>query len=210
MNYITLFRQRYVQDMNLFINDLKERVQKIQGAANTNQIRGYEGIAARDIYRRLNDIIDNEVFRMIKRDRKNPDRINSLLNFGYYLLSSRINATMRAVGLNPYLGFLHNQDDYYESLVWDLVELFRARIDRFIIRLVNLKVLTEKDFVESDNGHHLIQEATRRFLNQWEGEMEKKNPKSGLSLKENIYAQIIVLRNFFTENGSLTFYEWLP
>jgi hypothetical protein len=71
------------------------------------------------------------------------------------LLFSRINATVRTVGLNPYLGFLHSPQDNYESLVCDIEELFRARIDRFIIRLTNLKVVKRDDFVEAERGLYL-------------------------------------------------------
>src|SRR5208337_4404075 len=138
-NYISLFKQRYSSGMNHLINRLDRGVSDIQAAANVDEVRGFEGAIAKEVYGMLNDLIDDDTFHIKTRERKNPDRINSLINFGHYLLFSRINATLRSVGLNPYLGFLHSSENDYESLACDIEELFRARIDRFLIRMVNLK-----------------------------------------------------------------------
>lgn len=207
-NYISFFKQKYVKDQNLFIGELERVVKYIYQAGNLNEVRGYEGSTAKKIYQRLNNYIDDTSFHIVKRDRKNPDRINSLLNFGYYLLFSRINATVRAAGLNPYLGFLHNPEDNYESFVCDIEELFRPRLDRLIIRLINLKAITKEDFTETERGFYLKKEAVKSFLNQYEAEMERKNTKNTLSLKESIYVQTAIFKNYFLENKPLTFYAW--
>lgn len=208
-NYISLFRQRYAKDTNLFILELERVTQHIYQAGDIHAVRGYEGAAAKKIYQRLNSHIDDEEFHIKKRDRLQPDRINSMLNFGYYLLFSRINATVRAIGLNPYLGFLHSPEDNYESLVCDIEELFRPRIDRFIIRLINLKAITKDDFVEAEKRLSLKREAVRTFLNQFEAEMDRKGRgKNTLSLKENIYVQAMVIKNYVLEDKPLVFYSW--
>jgi CRISPR-associated protein Cas1 len=163
---------------------------------------------AKKVINQLNTYIEDENFKITKRSREKPDPINSLLNFGYYLLFSRINATVRAMGLNPYLGFLHSPEDAYESLVCDIEELFRSRIDRFIIRLINKKIITKKDFNKTDMGHDLLPDSRKTFLNQFEGEMERKNAKNTLSLKESIYVQIYVLKSYLLEGKSLSFHEW--
>lgn len=207
-NYISLFKQKFIKEQYLFIDELEGAAQRIYQAGDIHQVRGFEGAAAKKIYQRLNIFIDDDTFCIRKRDRRNPDRINSMLNFGYYLLFSRINATVRAIGINPYLGFLHNPRDNYESLVCDIEELFRARIDRFIIRLINLKVVSRDDFDETERGLYLKRDAVRKFIDQFEAEMEKKNQKNSLSLKEDIYIQTIVIKKWALENGSLSFCHW--
>lgn len=207
-NFIPVFRQRYEKDRNLFIGQIERTVANIYAAADIHQVRGYEGSMAKKIYEQYNGFIENPAFHIHKRDRKEPDAINALLNFGYYLLFSRINATVRAVGLNPYLGFLHSPEDNYESFVCDIEELFRSRIDRFIISLINLKVITETDFTKTDTDCRISREAVKKFVNHLEREMERKNSKNVLSLKESIYVQIMVAKKYFTENGNLTFYRW--
>lgn len=206
-NYIPLFRQRYRTGLNIFIRELEAVIQKIHQAGDINQVRGLEGAIAKKIYSQLNNFIENENFHIKKRDRHNPDRINSLLNFGYYLLFSRINATVRAIGLNPYLGFLHSLSDNYESFVCDIEELFRARIVRFIIRLVNLKIITQEDFVETEKGTYLKKEAVKRFISQFEKEMIQKSSNT-LSLKESIYLQVDIFKRWILEDAPLWFYSW--
>ncbi|HLP60626.1 MAG TPA: CRISPR-associated endonuclease Cas1, partial [Candidatus Deferrimicrobium sp.] len=208
INSIAFFSQRYNKGENLFLQELEEASSHIYQAADICQVRGIEGIMSRKIFERLNDHIKSPDFRFKKRMRQQPDRINSLLNFGYYLLFSMINATIRALGLNPYLGFLHSPGDNFESLVCDIQELFRARINRFIIRVINKKIITCEDFIESRNGFYLNKEGVTKFLNHFEGEMNRKNSKSALSLKEHIYIQANIIKNWVLENKSLTFYKW--
>lgn len=207
-NYLPLFRQKYEPGLNVFIKELEITIQKIYEASDINVVRGLEGSTAKKIYEKLNNFIDHEAFHIRKRERQNPDRINSLLNFGYYLLFSKINACLRAIGLNPYLGFLHSPSDNYESLACDIQDLFRSRIDRFIIRLINLKVITKEDFSETPSGMYLKREAIKKFINQLEAEMERKNTKNELSLKESIYVQAMIIKKWVLENSSFTFYTW--
>lgn len=208
-NYISLFRQRYQPGQSQFIRRLEGVIEKIAGAGSIEEVRGFEGFASKIIYQQLNTIIDDPAFHIQNRERHKPDRINSLLNFGSYLLFARINATIRAVGLNPYLGFLHSPSDEYESLAYDIQELFRPRIDRFIIRLVNLKVIKKDDFNETRDGAYLKKEAVKKFINQFEAEMTKKEEKKELSLQDNLYIQVLIIKKWVMESSSLTFYTWL-
>jgi group II intron reverse transcriptase/maturase/CRISPR-associated endonuclease Cas1 len=207
-NYAALFAQKYESGQNLFLRRIDEYIRKINSASDANEVRGLEGASAKEIFQKLNSVIDVSDFHILSRNRIKPDRINSMLNFAYYLLFARLNATVRAVGLNPYLGFLHSPEDNYESLVSDLVELFRARIDRFLARLINLKIISAKDFVETDRGFFLTRDANKKFLEQFEMEMEKKGGVDRLTLKESMYVQVQVVRRWVLENGTLSFYTW--
>lgn len=84
----------------------------------------------------------------------------------------------------------------------------RSIIDRLIIPLINLKAITKEDFTETERGFYLKKEAVKSFLNQYEAEMERKNTKNTLSLKESIYVQTAIFKNYFLENKPLTFYAW--
>ncbi len=207
-NYFPLFRQRYTPAVREVLREIERFVGQIYQAGDIHQIRGYEGSGSRLIYRELNRFINPPEFALRKRRRKPPDRINSLLNFGYYLLFSRLNATVRSLGLNPYLGFLHSPEDNYESLVSDLVEIFRAHIDRFILRVVNLKIITAKDFLDTPRGMYLNREAARRFLLQFERELNRVPGNETLSLKDRIYFQVYIFRKWALEDASLTFFQW--
>jgi CRISPR-associated endonuclease Cas1/group II intron reverse transcriptase/maturase len=208
-NYAALFRQRYERGSYLYLGELSRAAEAALEADSIDRLRGVEGAAARAVYRQLDQLIENPAFRLTSRQRRNPDRINSLLNYGHYLMFSRINATVRALGLNPYLGFLHAPEDSYESFVCDLQELFRARVDRFILRLINLHIITERDFEETERGCYMHGDAIRRFLLEFEAEMDKKVRGKELSLKESLYAQAVVFKRWATSDGSLSFYRWV-
>lgn len=207
-NYAAFLRQRYHAGLAQFLHELEQVIARIHQAADVNQVRGYEGAVAKNIYTRLNSMIENPAFHLKKRGRKVKDPINALLNFAYYLLFSRINNTVRGVGLNPYLGFLHSPHDNYESLVCDIEELFRARIDRLVVRCINLKVITETDMIDKGGRMVLNQQGTKKFLRQFEAEMERKNSKTELSLKDHIYAQVQTVKRCMLEGASLSLYRW--
>jgi group II intron reverse transcriptase/maturase/CRISPR-associated endonuclease Cas1 len=208
-NYISFFKQKYKKGDNLILNELYEIKSRIHQAAGIQEVRGIEGWAAKKSWNKLNDIINNSFFHMNTRHRREPDRMNSLLNFGYYLLFSRINAIVRAKGLNPYLGFLHSPNDDYESLVCDIQELFRSHVDRFICRIINLKIITEDDFTKSDRGYYLSRRGVSRFLEYYEVELEQKqqDPPT-LSLKEHIGIQVELLKKWILDDVPLSFYSW--
>ena len=210
-NYKGMFEQKYVKGMHTFLKDLDKAVERMYKAGSLNEIRGLEGAATRKIYKNLNELINHDAFHIRKRKRRPSDRINSLLNFGYYLLFSRINATLRSVGLNPYLGFLHSPENRYESLATDIQELFRCHIDRFITKIINLKIIQEDDFRPTDRGMYLKNEKAKVFLNRFEEEMARKPRKKEApvySLTEHLYAQVYVCKEWALNNDSFTFYHW--
>lgn len=208
LNYLPVFKQRYTRGTNEIIREIEEYAERIHQGGTLDEIRGIEGITARKMYQWLNDFIEDNRFRITKRHRKCPDKINSLLNFGYYLLFSRLNATVRTAGLNPYLGLLHSPEDNYESLVSDFVELFRSRIDRFILRMLNLKIIGLDDFTQTKQGMYLKREAAKRYVKHFETELEQISGEDGLSLKERMYMQIILFRNWILDKGPLILYRW--
>ena len=81
-----------------------------------------------------------------------PDRWNALLDSLYSLLFTRLNVLVRGAGLDPYLGFLHSPKDDYESLVCDLHEPFRFRMDRLALKLLHLRQVTAESFAQDGTG----------------------------------------------------------
>lgn len=103
---------------------LQEVRRQLATAADLATLRGHEGHAARLTFRWLNDQIHPGVrshFQSARRARGAPDRLNSLLNLGYYFLAARLRVWVRMQSLNPYLAWLHDADDPYETLVYDLM-----------------------------------------------------------------------------------------
>jgi len=74
--------------------------------------------------------------------------------------------------------------------------------------MVNLRIITKDDFVKSERGIHLKGEAIKKFVNQFETEMNRKGSNHTLSLKENIYVQVAVIKKWILDNSSFSFYNW--
>ena len=71
------------------------------------------------------------------------DLVNSLLNYGYGILYSRLMNVLVASGLNVYIGFLHKPQKGKAGLLYDFIEEFRAAaVDRAVFSMLNLGVET--------------------------------------------------------------------
>lgn len=216
--YITLLQSRRQVHA---VKQLRHAIDGIRTALTPDEVRGYEGAAARKVFHVYNHIIQFPAFHIRTRTRRNPDRINSLLNFTYYLLFTRMNALLRVEGLNPYLGFLHSPINNYESLACDIEELFRARIDRFVIRSINLKIIQESDFTETENGCWLKDNARKHYLRFFEAEMQDTHPThpereeyaavhgaGNGTLLELMHEQCKMIRRWAVNQEPLSFYFW--
>jgi CRISPR-associated protein Cas1 len=112
-----------------------------------------------------------EEFYFHDRSKRPPeDRVNSLLSFAYTLLANDITAALETAGLDPYVGFMHQDRPGRASLANDLIEELRAPIaDRFVLSLINRKQLQADDFEINDNKSVYIKDTARRtFISEWQ------------------------------------------
>lgn len=74
------------------------------------------------------------------------DLVNSLLNYGYAILTGKIwNAVLKA-GLNPHISFLHKPQAGKPTLIFDLTEEFRCQaVDRVVFSMINKRVELKMD-----------------------------------------------------------------
>ena len=136
------------------ITRMGHSVQACGFSSSVSQTMGIEGEAAAVYFSVLNELIRDEDFEFSGRIRRPPtDAINALLSFVYALLSQECASALMGVGLDPYVGFLHQDRPGRASLALDLLEEFRAPIaDRFVLTLINRKQLRPKDFLVEASG----------------------------------------------------------
>ena len=81
-----------------------------------------------------------------------------------------------ANGLDPYVGFFHTERPGRASLSLDLVEEFRAPfVDRFVLSLINKRMMDERDFEFKESGAVLLTEGGRRkFLSEWQKKKQEE------------------------------------
>ena len=136
-------------------------------------LRGLEGAGSTVYFRVLDQMIlgDRETFSFQGRNRRPPlDPVNALLSFAYSLLSHDCAAALESVGLDAYVGFLHRDRPGRSSLALDLMEELRPCVaDRFVLTLINNRVLGKKDFLTQESGAvRLTDQGRRTFLDHWQ------------------------------------------
>jgi CRISPR-associated protein Cas1 len=117
-------------------------------------IRGHEGLAGRIYFSAFTHLIRNEAFSFTGRNRRPPkDPVNAMLSYVYTVLTMDVLSAIQTVGLDPYLGSLHEIVWGRPSLACDLVEEFRAPVaDRLILGLINRRVIDPNDFIRRDTA----------------------------------------------------------
>jgi CRISP-associated protein Cas1 len=155
------------------VDELALRMRELQSGREVNVIRGTEGLAARQYWELFPNLIkkQHDAFRFLGRSRRPPkDRVNALLSFGYALLQHDCSGALAAVGLDPAVGFLHEDRPGRLSLALDLMEELRVPVvDRLVVALINREQLREHDLIESpDGGFMLTKEGRKTFLTAWQ------------------------------------------
>jgi CRISPR-associated protein Cas1 len=153
-------------------NGLREALQRLPGGANADLL-GMEGSAAKTYFGVFDQLIlqQKEAFFFKERSRRPPmDNMNALLSFLYTLLASEAGSALEAVGLDPYVGFLHQDRPGRPSLALDLMEELRPVFaDRLALSLVNRKQIQTKGFTAQENGGVLMDDETRKkVLSAWQ------------------------------------------
>lgn len=102
-----------------------------------DRLMGIEGSAGQRYWAAVRLIVPETYGFTTRQHRGAQDPVNSLLNYGYGILYSRIEQALILAGLDPYAGFLHADRPGKPSLVLDFIEEFRqAVVDRVVFGLV--------------------------------------------------------------------------
>ena len=171
---------------------LKESLQYIQNAESKDQLRGYELI-----------LQQKKEFNFQGRNKRPPqDNVNAMLSFVYTLLTNQITSALEVVGLDPYVGYLHTDRPGRVSLALDLIEELRSvYADRFVLSLINKRIVSGKNFSKKENGAVLMDDDLRKkLLTEWQN--KKKEVITHPYLKEKVewgmvpYVQAMLLARY--------------
>jgi len=157
---------------------LKELLPAVLEESSLESLRELEGVGASTYYGVMDDMILNnkETFFFRERSRRPPlDPLNALLSFAYSLLAHDCASALESVGLDAYVGFLHRDRSGRESLALDLMEELRpCMADRFVLTLINNRILSAGDFEKSETGVVLLTDDGRRaFLKNWQAKKKE-------------------------------------
>lgn len=152
---------------------LKANISKIRTCGSAEELLGLEGESASIYFSVFDDLIlqQKEEFCFHGRSRRPPlDFTNAMLSFAYTLLAGMCSAALETVGLDPYVGFFHKDRPGRASLALDLMEELRAVMaDRFVLTLINKRIIGPEGFIKKEDGAVIMDEDTRKqFLSSWQ------------------------------------------
>lgn len=164
--------------LNQVCEHITGQIVNIKNALEIDEIRGYEGEAAKEYFSVFDDLIlqQKQDFMFTNRSRRPPlDAVNAMLSFAYTLLESMCCSALEMVGLDPYAGFMHTDRPGRHSLALDLMEELRAVFaDRFVLSLINKREIKAKGFIYKEDGAVIMDSATRsKFLSAWQSKKQE-------------------------------------
>jgi CRISPR-associated protein Cas1 len=143
-----------------------------ESARDLTALMGIEGSAAALYFEQFESMLkqrDNWKFDWRGRNRRPPrDPVNALLSLGYSMLAKELTGVCHSVGLDPFLGFMHQPRYGRPALALDLMEEFRPLVaDSVAISLINRGELGPEDFIRGANGTFLNDKGRRPFWEAW-------------------------------------------
>lgn len=191
------------------LGQLKELEAKTESAASLETLLGIEGTAARLYFGQFHTLLSPRCevaaeFQAHGRARRPPpDPVNAVLGFCYSLLTKDLVAVLTGVGLDPFLGVLHQPRYGRPALALDLAEEFRALVAESVaLQCFNNGEINEKSFMRGHLGVVLTADGRRSVIQAYERrlDMELKHPLFGyqVSYRRVLDLQARVLAASFT------------
>jgi CRISPR-associated protein Cas1 len=175
------------------MDNMRRQIDKVN---NLDELRGHEGMAAKDYFGLMRQMIkppvDGRSWGFERREYyPPPDPVNALLSFGYTLMLNDLIAACQIAGLDPDLGFFHAVDYGKPAMALDLEEEFRPIVvDSIVLTAVNRPLFGLRDF-ESGRANedaaksgeegkrsirpiYLKEEARKRFISLYEARINEQ------------------------------------
>jgi CRISPR-associated protein Cas1 len=171
-NQRTLLMRNHADLPTRVAADLQESIACAGRAATMDELRGHEGNAAAIYFRYFAGMFKEGVREIAARFDANgrqrrppPDPINSVLSFGYSMLTNECTAACRLASLEPTLAALHATRPGRPAMALDLMEPFRPLIaDSVAVSAFNRGELTEGHFLSTASGCALTDSGRKAFF----------------------------------------------
>lgn len=190
------------ESLKMVSENLKQKTISVSRCNSLEELMGVEGDAARMYFSVFDQMIltQKEDFFFKERSRRPPrDNMNALLSFLYTLLAHDMQSALESVGLDPYVGFMHQDRPGRASLALDLMEELRPyMVDRLALSLVNRKQITGKGFLgKISTGITMSNDTRKEVLTAWQKRKQEEITHPFLNEKIKIgllpYAQALLL-----------------
>lgn len=209
-NQITVVN-RYNEN-NICVNNnilqMKKLKRKAEQSKDISELMGYEGLVAKLYFKSLGEVIKKE-YKFFNRSARPPkDPFNSMISFGYMIISNEIFSILQNLKLNPYYGFMHKSRNNFPALAFDLIEEWRAvLIDSTVLAMINGGEVTLDDFTvnTADGSIFLANNLIIKFLKKLENKLNKpikylKYSSKEYTYRESFYIQCSKIKECIKEN----------
>ena len=172
-----LRNMRYYATRGIELNDETEIVQaellRLDSVKDIPQLMGCEGRARAAYYKGFGKILRDR-FEFAKRVKRPPDNmVNAMISFTNGLVYSACLSQLYRSQLDPTISFLHEPGVRRFSLALDVAEIFKPLLaDRLIFKLLNNRMLSERDFAQDLNFCYLKESGRKIILKEWEARLQ--------------------------------------
>jgi CRISPR-associated protein Cas1 len=128
---------------------------------------GIEGFAASEYFSAISAVLPKKYAFKERSRQPAQDKFNCVLNYIYGLTYSTVEKVVILSGLDPNAGIYHADSYGKPTLVFDLIELFRAKVDRVVVKLFTKKFVNDSWFAsaqEAPNGVYLTREGRKSVI----------------------------------------------
>jgi len=150
---------------------LEDVLGRLGAAKSLQELRVLEAVAARAYWTAWQDVpvrfdakdakrrpahwraFGTRVSPLSASPRKAVNPANAILNYLYALLEAEARIAALAVGADPMLGLMHTDARNRDSLVYDLMEPVRPRVDACLLDMLESRVFTKGTFFERLDGN---------------------------------------------------------
>ena len=178
------------------ITNMRKFMTMLDDTASIDEAMGLEGAAAKEYFAAYGSLLPDEL-AFTTRSRQPPlDLANASLSFLYTVLLGECVTALRAAGMDPGLGVLHNPQAKRPSLALDLLEEFRPLVaDQVVLNAARRNRLNSKHARKDPKGQGILltKKGREEILKAYEERMlqvvKGSIPDFAGSIRRHLYRQ---------------------
>ena len=174
-------KREYIETERMNMQKFIYKIKTVSGSLEEkrNILMGYEGNAGKIYYGVLSNLIPKDFKFEGRSMQPAKDEFNSLLNYAFGILYSKVEKACVIAGLDPYIGILHTDNYGKKSLTFDIIENYRHLASRTVFKLFTQKKVNKEYFDVFSNGLSLNKEGKHVLIETFYEVLDKKIKYNG-------------------------------
>lgn len=209
LKYFAKYKKKQNKDVAQALNTAADRMREIEKSISLADPRsatvsvtamGLEGHAAHIYWNCVKKILPSR-YHFVKRVKKSAkDTINQCFNYAYGILYGEAWRAVTKAGLDPYFGIIHGAKRDNGSLIFDLIEEFRAPFaDRLIIGMMGRGFLPESDdktnYLKTRAKKKIAQGFSKRWFKKIKWQSKNISPSGIMEFQAKTLADVFLKKS---------------